>query len=151
MLRLSRLTDYAVTLLSHMGREGEESLWAASALADASGLAMPTTAKVLKLLAKNGLIAAQRGATGGYRLAKAPADVSIAEIIEAMDGPIAITDCSKGSAHKNCKIHRFCPMSNGWNKVNAALRSALSGVSLADMLGTPILFEDEGRSGKKGG
>jgi len=132
-----------------MGREGEESLWAASTLAETSGLAISTAAKVLKLLAKSHLILAQRGAAGGYKLAKDPAEISMAEIIEAMDGPIAITDCSKGSTHKNCKIHSFCPMSSGWNKVNKALREALSAVSLADMLGTQRLFENSAPRSKK--
>ncbi|MFA4995332.1 MAG: SUF system Fe-S cluster assembly regulator [Candidatus Omnitrophota bacterium] len=139
MLRLGRLTDYAVTLLSHMGNGGEEALWAASGLAEKSGLSMPTTAKILKLLAKGGLVSAQRGATGGYKLARRAPEISIAEIIEIMDGPIAITDCSHGSAHENCKIRRLCPMSVGWNKVNLAVRGALENVSLAEMFVMPLL------------
>jgi len=141
MLRLGRLTDYAVTLLSHMGREGEGTLWAASGLAEKSGLPMPTAAKVLKLLAKGDLISAQRGATGGYKLARRASEISIAEIIEVMDGPIAITDCSSGSAHENCKIHRLCPMSNGWNKVNIAVRESLKNVTLEEMFALPSLLE----------
>jgi FeS assembly SUF system regulator len=141
MLRLGRLTDYAITLLSHMGTEKDGSLWAASGLAEKSGLPLPTAAKILKLLAKGGLISAQRGATGGYKLARRASEISIAEIIEAMDGPIAITDCSSGSAHENCKIQLLCPMSNGWNKVNVALRDALKGVSLAEMFVVPLSFD----------
>lgn len=141
MLRLGRLTDYAVTLLSHMGLEKDGTIWAATVLAEKSGLPMPTVAKVLKLLAKGGLISAQRGAAGGYKLVRCASEISIAEIIEVMDGPIAITDCSHGSAHENCKIHRLCPMSSGWNKVNIAVRDALKNVSLAEMFGTPLLFE----------
>jgi FeS assembly SUF system regulator len=141
MLRLGRLTDYAVTLLSHMGMQGETALWAASGLAEKSGLPMPTAAKVLKLLAKGRLVSAHRGASGGYKLARKASDISIAEIIEAMDGPIALTDCSHGSAHAKCKIRRLCPMSSGWNKVNAALREALKNVSLAEMVAMPLSFE----------
>ena len=137
MIRLSRLTDYAVALLSHMGQEREENLWAASDLAEKSGLPMPTVAKVLKLLAKTGLITAQRGAAGGYKLARMTNSISIAEIIEAMDGPIAITDCSEGSAHEDCMIQSVCPMSQGWNKVNIAVRQALKNVSLAEMVTLP--------------
>jgi FeS assembly SUF system regulator len=144
MLRLGRLTDYAVTLLSHMGMEDEGTLWTASDLAEKSGLPMPTTAKVLKLLAKGNLITAQRGATGGYKLARRSSDISVAEIIEAMDGPIAITDCSHGSAHENCKIQSLCPMSFGWNKVNVAVRSALKNVSLDEMFRTPFLPDANG-------
>ena len=83
MIRLSRLTDYAVALLSHMGKEGEVNMWAASDLAEISGLPMPTVAKILKLLAKSDLIAAQRGAAGGYKLTRRINDISVA-------GPAAI-------------------------------------------------------------
>src|ERR1700722_16001827 len=104
MIRLSRLTDYAVTLLSHMGKESERDLWAASDLAEISGLPMPTVAKIMKLLTKSNLITAQRGATGGYRLTRPMTGISAARIIEAMDGPIAINDCSEGSIHQSCKV-----------------------------------------------
>jgi len=133
MIRLSRLTDYAVALLSHMGREGKTQLWAASDLAEQSGLPAPTVAKILKLLAKNGVITAHRGATGGYKLSRPISDISIAAIIEAMDGPIAITDCSTGSVHQACNIESICPMSEGWNKVNRAVKQALENMSLAEM------------------
>ncbi len=133
MIRLSRLTDYAVALLSYMGKEGKLELWAASDLAEQSGLPAPTVAKILKLLAKNGVITAHRGATGGYRLARPITDISIAAIIEAMDGPIAITDCAEGSAHQGCKIESICPMSDGWNKVNRAVRKTLEDMSLSEM------------------
>jgi FeS assembly SUF system regulator len=149
MLRLGRLTDYAVTLLSHMGREEGEVLWAASELAEKSGLSMPTVAKILKLLAKGGLISAQRGATGGYKLARPASEISVAEIIEVMDGPIAITDCSSGSAHENCKIHRLCPMCDGWNKVNVAVRDSLKNVTLAEMFALPLLIDEDAKKSKR--
>ncbi|MDE1901160.1 MAG: SUF system Fe-S cluster assembly regulator [Alphaproteobacteria bacterium] len=137
MIRLSRLTDYAVALLSHMGTEGKDGLWTAADLSATSGLPMPTVAKVLKLLAKSGMIAAQRGAAGGYKLLRAQSAISVADIIEAMDGPIAITDCAEGSEHPGCNIESICPMSDGWNKVNRAVRRALEQVSLAEMSVTP--------------
>ncbi|MDD4617508.1 MAG: SUF system Fe-S cluster assembly regulator [Alphaproteobacteria bacterium] len=137
MLRLGKLTDYAVTLLSHMGLESGKPLWAASDLAEKSGLPMPTAAKVLKSLAKAQLVLAQRGATGGYKLARNPSEITIAEIIEAMDGPIAITDCTEGSGRNKCQIHRLCPMCNGWNTINLAVRDALEKVSLAQMFAPP--------------
>lgn len=133
MIRLSRLTDYAVALLSHMGKEGGENLWAASDLAEISGLPMPTVAKILKMLAKSDLLTAHRGAAGGYRLARPMAGISVAAIIEAMDGPIAITDCSEGSMHQSCSVESICPMSEGWNRVNRAVRKALEDMSLAEM------------------
>jgi len=142
MIRLSRLTDYAVTLLSLMGKAGSDKLWTAPDLTEKAGLPPPTVAKVLKLLAKSGIVSAQRGASGGYRLTRAQNQISIAEIVEAMDGPIAITDCTEGSAHSTCTIERICPMSGGWNKVNRAVRKALEDVSLAEMNALPLHFAE---------
>ncbi len=145
MIRLSRLTDYAITLLSYVGKDSEE-LWTAASLAEKSGLTMPTVAKVLKLLAKGGLVSAQRGAIGGYKLVQSPGKVSIAEIIEIMDGPIAITKCAHGSTQK-CNIKSFCLMSSGWNRVNSAIRDALDDVSLAEMIDPSLaLTLDDGDS-----
>ena len=140
MLRLSRLTDYAVTLLSHMGAEKDVDLWAAPTLAERSGLSLHTVAKILKLLAKADLVSAQRGAAGGYRLCAPPADISVAAIIEALDGPISITDCSAHNDRQDCKIQHLCPLCAGWNKANIAVREALSSVTLADLMDpTPFL------------
>ncbi len=143
MLRLGRLTDYAVTLLSHMELGSDVAWWAASELAEKSGLALPTVSKILKLLGKKRLILAQRGAAGGYKLARKAEDISIKEIIEAMDGPIAITDCSTPAARAKCKIRRLCPMSHGWTKVNGAVCAALEEVSLAEMFQPPPLEEND--------
>ncbi|MDD3029577.1 MAG: SUF system Fe-S cluster assembly regulator [Alphaproteobacteria bacterium] len=134
MLRLSRLTDYAVTLLSHMGSEKGVDLWAAPTLAELSGLSLHTVAKILKLLAKAKLVSAQRGATGGYRLCVPPSQISVTAIIEALDGPISITDCSSHNERQNCKIQHLCPLCAGWNKANIAVREALSRVMLADLM-----------------
>jgi FeS assembly SUF system regulator len=134
MIRLSKLTDYAVALLSHMGNGGKEGLWTASDLTDKSGLPMPTVAKVLKILAKSGVVSAQRGAAGGYKLTKPAAEITIASIIEAMDGPISITACADSSAgHQDCLISNVCPLSAGWSKVNKSIRAALEAVTLAEM------------------
>ncbi|MDX2028205.1 MAG: SUF system Fe-S cluster assembly regulator [Alphaproteobacteria bacterium] len=131
MIRLSRLTDYAVTLLTQMVSEGK-GVWAASDLAARSGVPLPTVSKVLKQLAKAGILTAQRGASGGYSLTRPVAAISVAAIVEALEGPIAITDCADGSDH-DCRIQSVCPMSGGWNKVNHAVRQALETISLADM------------------
>jgi FeS assembly SUF system regulator len=131
MFRLSRLTDYAVTLLTQMVSE-EKGMWAASDLAEKSSLPLPTVSKILKHLAKSDIIVAQRGAAGGYKLARVASGISIAAIVEAMDGPIAITDCAEGG-DQDCGIQTLCPMSGHWNKVNRAIRAALETVSLADM------------------
>jgi FeS assembly SUF system regulator len=101
-------------------------------LAEKTALSVPTTSKILKQLTKSGIISAQRGATGGYHLNRDASSISIAAVIEAMDGPIAITDCAEGGDH-SCKVERTCPMSGNWDKINRAVRRALEEVSLADM------------------
>jgi len=132
MIKLGRLTDYAVTLLTQM-ISGKAGVWAASDLAEKTGLPMPTVSKILKQLAKAGVVRAQRGASGGYRLALAPSDLSVAAIVEAMDGPIALTECTESGDH-GCSVEPICPMRGNWDKVNRAVRQALATVSLADMV-----------------
>jgi FeS assembly SUF system regulator len=135
MIKLGRLTDYAVTLLTQMVSEDGQ-IWAASDMAGKTGLPLPTVSKVLKQLAKSDIIKAQRGAAGGYKLTRPAAAISVAAIVEAMDGPIALTECSDGGEH-NCGVERICPMNGHWNKINKAVRQALATVSLADMLVPP--------------
>jgi FeS assembly SUF system regulator len=141
MIKLSRLTDYAVTLLTQMVNE-RKSVWSAADLAEKSDLPMPTVAKILKQLAKSEIICAHRGAAGGYRLARAPMDIPIISIIEAMDGPITMTNCAKeGDSH--CRIEKICPANGNWNKVNRVIRDALQAVSLADMAQSPSPRDEE--------
>src|SRR4029077_20314694 len=109
-----------VTLLTQMVSE-EKVVWAASDLAEKTSLPLPTVSKILKHLAKSDIITAQRGAAGGYKLAQPAAGITIAAIVEAMDGPIAITDCAEGG-DQDCRIQTICPMSGNWNKVNYAIR-----------------------------
>jgi FeS assembly SUF system regulator len=134
MIKLGRLTDYAVTLLAQM--TGGDKVWAASDLSERTGLPLPTTSKILKQLAKSGIVQTKRGAAGGYRLAKPAAAVTVAAIVEAMDGPIALTECTDTGDH-TCGVESICPMSGHWNRVNRAIKRALEDVSLADMMITP--------------
>jgi FeS assembly SUF system regulator len=134
MIKLGRLTDYAVTLLTQMVRE-DTGVWAASDIAGKTGLPLPTVSKILKQLAKSDIIQAQRGASGGYRLARPAASITVAAIVEAMDGPIALTECTESGDH-SCSVEPICPMRGNWDKVNRAVREALATVSLADMLGS---------------
>lgn len=134
MFRLSRLTDYAIALLTHMV-SNDKSVWAASDLAARARLPQPTVSKILKHLAKSGVIKASRGAAGGYQLSRSPFEISVVQIVEAMDGPISITDCSGTDRESECLIRDFCAMGSSWNKINHAVRSSLASVSLADMAG----------------
>jgi FeS assembly SUF system regulator len=133
MIKLSRLTDYAIVLLTQMALEGE-GVHAASTLAEKTFLPLPTVSKVLKQLTKARILLAQRGASGGYSLARDPASISIASLIEALDGPIAITNCAgSGEDEESCSMQTTCPAHGNWDKVNIAIRAALEAVSLADM------------------
>lgn len=138
MLRLNKMTDYAVVLLGRMSQERGR-VRTAAALADATGVPVPTVSKLLKLLAGTTLVTAHRGAKGGYSLDRSAEEVSVAEIIEALDGPIALTACVDG-ADESCDAVAWCPMSGNWNQVNTAIRTALESVTLADMTDPKELF-----------
>ena len=131
MIRLSKLTDYAVVMLSHMAaREGE--VYTACRLADRTAVPEPTAAKILKLLAKAGVLVSQRGSNGGYELARPAGEITVAEIIVALDGPIALAACVDGS-EDHCGVETLCSMRGNWNRVNRAIRTALEDITLADM------------------
>lgn len=132
MLRISRLTDYAFILLNELDQaEGE--IVSGSALAERAPLPLPTVRKVLKQLTQAGILVSHQGAHGGYELADPLEAVSVAEVISAMEGPIAVTLCSEGA--DECEIEEHCPTSRSWKVINAAIRSALEGLTLADMRG----------------
>lgn len=129
MLRLSKLTDYAVVLLTRLEGEGVQ---AAPDLAAATGIAEPTVAKVLKILAGAGLVEGLRGARGGYRLNRPIAQLPLTEVIAAVDGPIALTACVD-SAVGLCEAENTCPVRGRWDPVNRAIQEALSGITVADL------------------
>lgn len=130
MLRLSKLADYAVVVLLRLSHG--EAVQTAPGIALATGVPEPTVAKVLKALAAGGLVSSQRGARGGYRLARQIAAISVADVVTAIDGPIALTACVEGSG-AGCLAEHQCPCRGRWDLVNAAVRQALSAVSLAAM------------------
>jgi FeS assembly SUF system regulator len=129
MLRLSRLTDYAVVALVRLGHaEGVET---SPGIAAAIGIPEPTVAKVLKALANSGLVISQRGAHGGYRLGKPLREIPVADVIVAIDGPIALAACVDGAL--GCESQSLCPVAGRWDPVNHAIRDALTSITLADM------------------
>lgn len=140
MIRLSKLTDYAVVVLAKMACS-HGVLLSASSLADVTGLAEPTVSKVLKQLAKAGLVTSVRGVMGGYRLDRDAAAVKVTEIIEAMEGRLSLTACVEGSG-ENCVLETVCSLQGRWNKVNKALADALAPLTLADMMPSrPVMME----------
>lgn len=130
MLRVSRLADYASVVMACLARHPDAVLPAAE-IGDETRLELPTVSKLLKRLAQAGLVESFRGATGGYRLARAARDISLAEIVEALDGPIGLTECSAGNA---CPRQPFCAVANDWQGIGATIDRALRAVSLDDML-----------------
>ena len=133
MLRLSRLTDYAVVTLTAMARQ-QGCVLSSAALAEQSGVPDPTVAKILKLLAKDGLVASVRGAAGGYRLDTPASGISIGAVVAAVEGPVALTACVEGSTQE-CGMHQSCALRGKWDPVNDAIRAALEQVSVADVMG----------------
>ncbi|WP_422366663.1 SUF system Fe-S cluster assembly regulator [Pelagibius sp.] len=138
MFRLNRLTDYGVVLMSQMSLRGGE-LRSAQQISDDTAVPLPTVAKLLNLLSKAGLVTSQRGAAGGYALSRSPEEISVAQIIQALEGPIALTACVTG-ASDSCDVESLCPMRGNWDKVNTAIQDALTSVSLAEMSAFPENF-----------
>jgi FeS assembly SUF system regulator len=132
MLKISQLSDYACVLLGHMSAHAHalpNTAWAERARLPAS-----TTAKLLKLLGKAGLVSATRGATGGYALAKPALQITLADVVQAIDGPLALTHCS---GEQGCARSGFCSTRTHWQVINQAVLSALQAVSL-DQLRFPL-------------
>ena len=131
MLRISRLTDYGTVVLAHLAGESG-AVCSAAEVAQATGIAVPTVSKLLKSLARAGLVTSTRGANGGYQLAHAPGDISAASVIDALEGPVSITECSASDSH--CDYEHVCNVGSAWQRINIAIRCALEDVSLSDLL-----------------
>jgi len=136
-MRLSSLTDYAVVMLAAAARRcGGAARLNATLLAEETGLPLPTVQKLVSKLSAAGLIESARGTGGGFRLSRPPSAITLAEIVEAIEGPIALTACVEPSAHE-CAIEGDCRVKPHWNVVNGAVRGALANVSLAS-LSSPV-------------
>ena len=132
MLRISRLTDYATVLLAALASEPQR-LRTAAALAEQTRIAAPTVSKLLKQLHRAGLVTSTRGLHGGYQLARPASQISAAAILDALEGPVALTDCAAG--YGNCEIEETCRVGRVWQRLNLAIRRALYDVSLAQLAG----------------
>jgi FeS assembly SUF system regulator len=130
MLKLAKLTDYATVLMTVLA--ADPARWAsAQELADRSHLSLATTSKLLKQLAKAKLVEAARGAHGGYRLLRPATQITVADVVDAIEGPIAVTECSIHAG--GCSIERSCGTRANWRLINTAIREALEAVTLAQM------------------
>lgn len=150
MLRVAKLTDYATVVMTvlaaHQGA-APGSVLSAPELAERAGLETPTVAKVLKPLAQAGLVAATRGASGGYRLARAADAIGLIEIVEALEGPLGMTECTVHAG--NCGIEDSCGVRANWNRINDVVIDALRSVTLAQMLVPPPHKPETGRNPAK--
>lgn len=132
-MRLSSLADYAVVMMSAAARHcGGAARLNATLLAEETGVPLPTVQKLVSRLSAAGLIESSRGTGGGFRLSRPPSAINLAEIIEAIEGPIALTSCVEHGA-RDCKAEETCRVRPHWNVVNGAVRGALAGVSLASL------------------
>jgi FeS assembly SUF system regulator len=133
MLRISKMTDYAILLMVELTRDRET--LSAHALADRIHVEAPTASKVLKLLAGAGLLDSYRGVNGGYRVNRCATEISVADVIAAIEGPIAMTECSAEPGL--CQQEHSCSLRSNWQRISLAVATALEGVSLAEM-GAPL-------------
>jgi FeS assembly SUF system regulator len=131
MIRISKLTDYAIMLLTYIARDPLHTRTARD-LAVEARLPLPTVSKVLKTLAREGLLVAHRGVKGGFSLARPPEEISVADIIGAFEGPIALTECSS-HALRLCQLEQRCPVGSNWQRINQAVLGALATLTLAAM------------------
>ncbi|HSU44906.1 MAG TPA: SUF system Fe-S cluster assembly regulator [Casimicrobiaceae bacterium] len=134
MLRVSKLADYGTVVMASMAREPHR-VHSAAEVANRIGLAAPTVSKILKTLTRHGLVTSSRGAKGGYRLRCDPAQISVAQIIDAMDGPIGMTECS--TAPGVCSQEAACTVRANWQTINHIVLDALQRVTL-DQMTRPI-------------
>jgi FeS assembly SUF system regulator len=136
VIKLSRVTDYAIVLLAHLAACGDGSTHNARELAEKTGLPAPMVSRVLKSLTREGLLRSHRGSKGGYSLARSPDEISVPEIITALEGPIALTECAVHPG--SCRQETNCDVREPWQRINQVVRNALSDITLADLAGSEI-------------
>lgn len=147
MIRLAKLTDYGLLLMTTMARKSANSVHNARDLAETTRLPLPTATKVLKQLLQSGLLTSHRGINGGYTLAKDPTEISLEEIIAAIEGPIALTECSTDVTGL-CDLERSCPIKANQRVISEVVRGALQKVMLTDLMQPLQLTAIRGVDGK---
>ncbi|MEM7026570.1 MAG: SUF system Fe-S cluster assembly regulator [Pseudomonadota bacterium] len=131
MIRLSKLADYGIVMMTNMARRPLRQHNAAEIAAE-SHIPLPMASKILKSLARAGILASSRGAKGGYGLARDPEQVTVAEVIVALEGPIALTSCIEDGPG-DCDLESLCPARANWQRINDAIRNALEDITLEEM------------------
>ena len=131
MIRMTRLTDYGILLLTLFARDEKRPQKSARDLSEEAKLPLPTVSKILKLLAKHGLLEAHRGVRGGFTLTRKPDQITMASVINALEGPIGVTDCCAPAS--DCGIENSCIVKSNWMKINRVVFGALDRITLAEM------------------
>ncbi len=131
MIRMTKQADYGIVLMTRLAGSLER-LFTAAEIAIDTQLPQPTVSKILKHLARAGLLESHRGVKGGYSLVRDPETISMAEIISALEGPIAITECIDDSPGE-CSREPFCAVRANWQRINRAICEALESITLAEM------------------
>lgn len=135
MIKISKLADYAVVILAAMG-QGDAVRMSATSLSATTNIPEPTVSKILKILSRHNIIVSARGVNGGYTLSRPITQITMRDVIAAIDGPIAITSCADGHL-PDCSLAHTCGTRGRWDHVNSAITNALEQVSLADMIHSP--------------
>lgn len=131
MIRMSKESDYGILLLTQLAGLSGGLVFSARELSERTRVPLPMVSKILKTLAREGVLASQRGAKGGYVLARNPAEISIAEVIDALEGPFALTECIEHPG--DCYQEAICGVRRNWQTINRKVKEALEDISLAEM------------------
>jgi len=136
MIRLSRITDYGIVLMVQLAGSADGEARNARSLAAEADLPVPVVSKVLKSLARGGLLDSQRGSKGGYTLTRSADDISVSEMITALEGPISLTECT---IHPGaCSQEPSCDVREPWQRINNEVQTALAKITLADLAAPPV-------------
>jgi len=134
MLRMSKMTDYGIVLLTELARANETRT--ARELAAGTGVPLPSVSKVLKELSQAGFLVSHRGVAGGYALARAPREISVGEVIGALEGPVALTECGGHPevGPMSCELEPTCHLRGHMRVINGVIGDALRRLTLADLV-----------------
>ena len=134
MVRLTKITDYALLLLAVMARQPDDAPFSSRELAELTGISPSMVSKILKMLAREGFLRSQRGVKGGYELADDPLDITVLALIERLEGPMALTECSNHDS-RGCPIESVCTIRSPLQRVNRVVIDTLSRITLAELAG----------------
>lgn len=138
MISITKHSDYAIVMLAHLAKK-PDALVSAKEISEGSKLPYPTVSKLLKLLVKSELLSSIQGSHGGYRLKKNPIDISVASVIEAIEGPISMTECATGD-HGKCKTQDSCSIQPHWMTINGVIKKSLENLAIST-LSQPVPYE----------